>query len=283
MPEMFNETDLDQQRLLKRAFDPDQRLNPGKVFPLLCRCADHGAVRVLAARRRAACTAAWDGDRFDLQGGDQSRRRRRRPGGGQRPPETRYPQRRRQGRRRRADPGRPSPWTSPPCSASWTMTRPSFCSAVRPATPLARVLALIAERGQMLAFGPSTMARSSANLRAPRPSATSSRSPARSGCLAAGRDHLLGFRAVSGRGEVLIGGSRVVKNVTGYDLPKLVAGSWGRLVAVTEMHLKVVPHGPERVTMAVHGLDAGGLRPDGPPWDPRPTSPPRRTCRTAAA
>jgi glycolate oxidase len=46
MPEMFSEIDLDQQRLLKRAFDPDQLLNPGKVFPLLCRCADHGAMHV---------------------------------------------------------------------------------------------------------------------------------------------------------------------------------------------------------------------------------------------
>ncbi len=46
MPEMFSEIDLTQQRLLKRAFDPDQLLNPGKVFPLLCRCADHGAMHV---------------------------------------------------------------------------------------------------------------------------------------------------------------------------------------------------------------------------------------------
>lgn len=130
---------------------------------------------------------------------------------------------------------------------------------VRPATPLSEVLALVAGQGQMLAFDPFDHG---PIFGQPAGAATiggvvcagvsGSRRLSRGGA----RDHLLGFRAVSGRGEVLIGGSRVVKNVTGYDLPKLVAGSWGRLVAVTEMHLKVVPHGPERVTMAVHGLEA---------------------------
>src|SRR3546814_6929578 len=42
------------------------------------------------------------------------------------------------------------------------------------------------------------------------------------------RDHLLGFTAVSGRGEIFVAGGKVVKNVTGYDLPKQKAGSWGR-------------------------------------------------------
>lgn len=130
---------------------------------------------------------------------------------------------------------------------------------VRPATPLAEVLALVAGRGQMLAFDPFDHG---PIFGQPAGAATiggvvcAGVSGSRRLSRGAARDHLLGFRAVSGRGETLIGGSRVVKNVTGYDLPKLVAGSWGRLVAVTEMHLKVVPHGPERVTMAVQGLDA---------------------------
>src|SRR3546814_3657644 len=55
------------------------------------------------------------------------------------------------------------------------------------------------------------------------------------------RDHLLGFTAVSGRGEIFVAGGKVVKNVTGYDLPKLMAGSWGRLAAMTEMTIKVLP------------------------------------------
>ena len=58
------------------------------------------------------------------------------------------------------------------------------------------------------------------------------------------RDHLLGFKAVSGRGEAFVGGAKVVKNVTGYDLPKVIAGSWGRLAALTEVTLKVLPRAP---------------------------------------
>ena len=70
------------------------------------------------------------------------------------------------------------------------------------------------------------------------------------------RDHVLGFRAVSGRGELFVGGGKVVKNVTGYDLPKLLTGSWGRLAALTEVNLKVLP-APETVcVVALQGLEA---------------------------
>lgn len=69
------------------------------------------------------------------------------------------------------------------------------------------------------------------------------------------RDHLLGFRGVSGRGEAFVAGARVVKNVTGYDLPKLLAGSWGRLAAITELTLKVLPRPRTVVTMLAEGLD----------------------------
>ncbi|WP_298222275.1 FAD-binding protein [Acidocella sp.] len=68
------------------------------------------------------------------------------------------------------------------------------------------------------------------------------------------RDHLLGFEAVSGRGESFRGGAKVVKNVTGYDLPKLLCGSWGRLAALTEVTLKVLPRPPERLTLLWRGL-----------------------------
>jgi glycolate oxidase FAD binding subunit len=57
----------------------------------------------------------------------------------------------------------------------------------------------------------------------------------------AARDHFLGFSAVSGRAEIFKAGGKVVKNVTGYDLPKLMAGSYGTLAALAEVTVKVLP------------------------------------------
>ncbi len=71
----------------------------------------------------------------------------------------------------------------------------------------------------------------------------------------AARDHFLGFKAVSGRGEDFKSGGRVVKNVTGYDLSKLMAGSWGTLAAMTEVTLKVLPAPEKTRTVLVMGLD----------------------------
>ena len=71
----------------------------------------------------------------------------------------------------------------------------------------------------------------------------------------AARDHFLGARAVNGRGEAFKTGGKVVKNVSGYDLCKLLAGSWGTLGVLTEITLKVLP-APEKVrTALVYGLD----------------------------
>ena len=71
----------------------------------------------------------------------------------------------------------------------------------------------------------------------------------------AARDHLLGAHAVSGFGDSFKAGGRVVKNVTGYDLCKLLAGSWGTLAVVTEVTLKVMPRPESERTLLLRGLD----------------------------
>ena len=69
------------------------------------------------------------------------------------------------------------------------------------------------------------------------------------------RDHLLGAHAVSGFGESFKTGGKVVKNVTGYDLCKLLAGSWGTLAVMTEVTLKVMPRPEAESTILLRGLD----------------------------
>ena len=69
------------------------------------------------------------------------------------------------------------------------------------------------------------------------------------------RDHLLGAHGVSGFGESFKAGGRVVKNVTGYDLCKLLAGSWGTLAVMTEVTLKVMPRPESERTLVLRGLD----------------------------
>ncbi|MPZ57197.1 MAG: FAD-binding protein [Rhizobiales bacterium] len=125
-------------------------------------------------------------------------------------------------------------------------------------TPLAEIEALVAAHGQELAFEPmdygpllggaagaGTMGGViAANLSGPR--------RIKAG---AARDHFLGVTAVSGRGETFKSGGRVVKNVTGYDLCKLLAGSWGTLAVMTDVTLKVLPRAETTQTVLLLGLD----------------------------
>jgi len=68
------------------------------------------------------------------------------------------------------------------------------------------------------------------------------------------RDHILGFRAVNGRGDIIKSGGTVVKNVTGYDLSKLVCNSFGTLAVLTEITFKVLPVSEESKTLVIHNL-----------------------------
>ncbi|MCH8155086.1 MAG: hypothetical protein IH786_07455 [Proteobacteria bacterium] len=74
----------------------------------------------------------------------------------------------------------------------------------------------------------------------------------------AARDHFLGVHAVSGRGEAFKSGGRVVKNVTGYDMCKLLAGSHGTLAVLTDVTVKVMPAPEKTRTVLLFGLDDAG-------------------------
>ena len=66
------------------------------------------------------------------------------------------------------------------------------------------------------------------------------------------RDHILGFKGVNGKGDIIKSGGTVVKNVTGYDLSKLISGSFGTLVVLTEITLKVSPKKQSQITVIVY-------------------------------
>ena len=112
----------------------------------------------------------------------------------------------------------------------------------RPATPLAEVEALLKTERQRLAFEPPapTLLHAAAQQTLGGVLMANS-SGSRRVSAGAARDHFIGLRAVNGRGETFVGGGRVVKNVTGFDLPKVLAGSWGTLAALTEVTVRLVP------------------------------------------
>ena len=129
---------------------------------------------------------------------------------------------------------------------------------VQPGAPLADVASLIDSKNQEFAFEP--MDTSALLGTAPGRGtiggmiAASFAGPRRVKAGAA-RDHLLGATAVSGLGETFKAGGKVVKNVTGYDLCKLLAGSWGTLAVMTEVTIKVMPKAEHEATLVLRGLD----------------------------
>ena len=128
---------------------------------------------------------------------------------------------------------------------------------LRAGTPISEVEALLAQRNQMLAFEPpdlgpllgleagqgTLVGAVMGNLAGPRRVSAG-----------AARDHLLGFSGVNGRGETFKSGGKVMKNVTGYDLSKLLAGSWGTLAVLDEVSVKVLPAPDQTRTLLLLGL-----------------------------
>ena len=129
-------------------------------------------------------------------------------------------------------------------------------------TPLSEVEAALAERRQELAFEPADYGAIlggdadrqtiggviACNLAGPR--------RLKAG---AARDHLLGVQCVTGHGQAIKTGGRVVKNVTGYDLCKLLTGSFGTLAVLSHVTFKVMPVGEETATLLLAGESRGAL------------------------
>lgn len=131
---------------------------------------------------------------------------------------------------------------------------------VKAGTPIAEIEELVDQNGQELSFEPMDYGPLlnvdagqgtvggvlAANLSGPR--------RLKAG---AARDHILGMEAVSGRGEIFNSGGKVVKNVTGYDLPRALCGAFGTLAVATTVTLKVNPKPETSATFVLSGLDAG--------------------------
>ncbi len=127
----------------------------------------------------------------------------------------------------------------------------------RAGTLLTDIETELASRGQMLAFEPLDLS----DLLG-----TSSRTPTIGGVVAtnfsgsrriangSARDHVIGMRAVTGQAQIIVSGGRVLKNVTGYDLPRLLTGSHGTLAAITEVTFKVLPRPEATATLLIKDL-----------------------------
>ena len=142
--------------------------------------------------------------------------------------------------------------------AGITMYEPEeLVISAKAGTSLREIEAALDEHGQELAFEPPKLGRwlGGTNHRATIGAAfaTNLSGPRRVHAGAA-RDHFLGLSVVTGRGEAIKSGGRVVKNVTGYDMCKGLAGSWGTLAVLTNVTFKVLPQAETSQSLLIFGL-----------------------------
>ncbi len=128
---------------------------------------------------------------------------------------------------------------------------------VRCGTPLAELEAALAEKGQCLAFEPPHFGQGSENGATVGGMVAAGLSGPARATAGAVRDYVLGARFINGLGEHLTFGGQVMKNVAGYDVSRLMAGSWGTLGLITEVSLKVLPVAPAEATLMMAGLAQG--------------------------
>ena len=121
-------------------------------------------------------------------------------------------------------------------------------------TPLAELEAALAEKGQCLAFEPPHFGQGSEQGATVGGMVAAGLSGPARATVGAVRDFVLGARFINGLGEHLTFGGQVMKNVAGYDVSRLMAGSWGTLGLITEVSLKVLPVAPAEATLMCVGL-----------------------------
>lgn len=127
---------------------------------------------------------------------------------------------------------------------------------VRAGTPLVELEAALAEKGQCLAFEPPRFGAASGTCGGMVAAGLSGPARASVGSV---RDYVLGVQLINGRGEQLVFGGQVMKNVAGYDVSRLMAGAMGTLGLLTDISLKVLPVAPAEATLVFQLDQASAL------------------------